>query len=321
MDTKVTNLMVTGGFGFIGSNFINYYFQKNVDNLTVLVNIDCLYYAANEGNIIDDIKTHKKYVFIKSDICNADLITHVLKEYNITHIIHFAAQSAVDASFTNSLQYTKDNVYGTHNLLECCRLYGKLVKFIHVSTDEVYGDSKLSDKISKNETSLLCPNNPYAATKAAAEMIVGSYARCYNMPIIITRGNNVYGPNQYPEKIIPKFISLLRNNKKVTVHGDGQYVRAFLHSYDAVKAFELILEQGTIGEIYNIGCHDEYSILDITRKIIRLVKNTTDYERWIEYVSDRIYNDIRYYIDIRKLENLGWKIEKNFDEELIKLCR
>lgn len=313
------NLLVTGGYGFIASNFINYYFsQKN--NLNVLVNMDCLYYAANKNNISEEIKKNKKYIFIKSNINNSDLVSYVLNEYNITHIIHFAAQTAVDASFQNSLQYTRDNVLATHSFLENCRAYGKIEKFIHVSTDEVYGDSKLDEKIPKNEQSILCPNNPYSATKAAAEMIVSSYSRCYKMPIIITRGNNVYGPNQYPEKIIPKFIKLLKNNKKVTVHGDGTYVRAFLHSYDTATAFELILHEGVIGETYNIGCHDEYSIMDITKKIIKLVKNTDDYSKWIEYVEDREYNDIRYYMDNIKLKNLGWVVEKNFDEELKRIC-
>jgi len=314
------NLLVTGGYGFIASNFINYYFPKNKKNLNVLVNVDCLYYAANKNNINEKIKKDEKYIFIKSNINNTDLISYLLNKYNITHIIHFAAQTAVDASFYNSLQYTKDNVLATHSFLEDCRVYGKIEKFIHVSTDEVYGDSNLDDKIPKNEQSILCPNNPYSATKAAAEMIVGSYARCYKMPIIITRGNNVYGPNQYPEKIIPKFIKLLKSNKKVTVHGDGSYVRAFLHSYDTATAFELILHKGVIGETYNIGCHDEYSIMDITKKIIKLIKKTDDYSKWIEYVEDRAYNDIRYYMDNTKFKNLGWVIVIKFDEELKKIC-
>ena len=314
------NILITGGCGFIGSNFINYYFEKNKDLFVNFINIDCLYYAGNQNNVHSSIRKDKKYIFIKSNVDNSDLINYILNKYNITHVIHFAAQSAVDASFHNSIQYTKDNVLATHGLFENFRAYGKLEKIIYVSTDEVYGDSKIGDIATKKENSLLCPNNPYSATKAAAEMIVGSYARCYNLPIIITRGNNVYGPNQYPEKIIPKFIRLLKKNKKVTVHGDGTYIRAFLHSYDTASAFELILHRGKIGEIYNIGCHDEYSILDIAKKIIKFVKKTETFEKWIEYVDDRIYNDVRYYIDFTKLENLGWKRVKNFDEELEKLC-
>lgn len=314
------NILITGGYGFIASNFINYYFEKNYDKFDFLINIDCLYYASNINNIIDTIKNDDKYVFIKGNIGNSDLLQFVLTQYKITHIINFAAHSAVDESFKNSLKYTEDNVLSTHTLLENVRLYNKIEKFIHVSTDEVYGDSQHNDNCSKKEQSILCPNNPYSATKAAAEMIVGSYARCYNMPIIITRGNNVYGPNQHCEKLIPKFIKLLRENKKVTIHGDGSYVRSFLHSEDTSRAFELILNEGKNNEIYNIGTCDEYSIMDITKKIIKLIKNTENYEEHIEYVSDRIYNDIRYFIDTSKLESMGWKPNKIFDEELEKLC-
>lgn len=206
-------------------------------------------------------------MFIEGNIGNNDLVKFILKQYNITHIINFVAHSAVDASFENSLQYTKDNVLSTHVLLENVRLYNKIQKFIHVSTDEVYGDSQYDDIFSKKEQSILCPNNPYSATKAAAEMIIGSYKRCYNMPIIITRGNNVYGPNQHHEKLIPKFIKLLKENKKVTIHGVGNYIRSFLHSEDTSRAFEIILNEGKIHEIYNIGTRDEYSIMDITKKL------------------------------------------------------
>jgi len=314
------NILITGGYGFIASNFINYYFEKNYDKFNFLINIDCLYYASNVNNIIDTIKNDDKYVFIKGNIGNSDLLQFVLTQYKITHIINFAAHSAVDESFKNSLKYTEDNVLSTHTLLENVRLYNKIEKFIHVSTDEVYGDSQHNDNCSKKEQSILCPNNPYSATKAAAEMIVGSYARCYNMPIIITRGNNVYGPNQHYEKLIPKFIKLLRENKKVTIHGDGSYVRSFLHSEDTSRAFELILNEGKNNEIYNIGTCDEYSIMDITKKLIKLIKNTENYKEHIEYVSDRIYNDIRYFIDTSKLESMGWKPNKIFDEELEKLC-
>ena len=183
-------------------------------------------------------------------------------------IINFAAQSHVQNSFEDSLLYTNDNILGTHTLLECCRKYGKIDRFIHVSTDEVYGESMNTiNEQHKTEHSILCPTNPYAATKAAAELIAQSYNHSFNFPVIITRGNNVYGPNQYPEKLIPRLIELLKNNKKVTIQGDGSCVRAFLHSYDTAKAFECILEKGNIGEIYNIGCDEgmEYSVLEIAK--------------------------------------------------------
>ena len=205
---------------------------------------------------------------------------------------------------------------GTHNLLEVNRVYNKnLVKFIHVSTDEVYGESMLeTDEKHKTEQSVLCPTNPYAATKASAELMAQSYNHSFKMPIIITRGNNVYGQNQYPEKLIPKFIKLLKEDKKVTIQGDGSCVRAFLHAYDTATAFETILLKGKIGEIYNIGCDEgmEHSVLDVSKQLIKMIKNTDKYEDWIEYVEDRPYNDLRYYISNRKVKDLGWNIQVDF---------
>jgi dTDP-glucose 4,6-dehydratase len=190
-----------------------------------------------------DIRSSGRYHLVKGNLCSYDLIANILKIYNIDTVIHFAAQSHVQNSFDNALQYTHDNVVGTHTLLEACRKYGKINRFIHISTDEVYGESMLEEnEEKKHEGSVLCPSNPYAATKAGAELIAQSYNHSFKMPIIITRGNNVYGPNQYPEKIVPKFIKLLKENKKVTIQGDGSTVRAFLHAYDTAKAFEIILE-------------------------------------------------------------------------------
>jgi dTDP-glucose 4,6-dehydratase len=231
----------------------------------------------------------------------------------------------VQNSFEDALQYTKDNIVGTHNLLEAVRKYGKLKKFIHVSTDEVYGESMIEkSEYKKTEESILCPTNPYAATKASAELIAQSYYHSFQLPIIITRGNNVYGPNQYPEKIIPRFIKLLKENKKVTIQGDGSNVRAFIHVQDVVKAFDIILEKGIIGEIYNIGSDDneEYSVYQVAKMLIRKIKNTHLYEEHIEYIEDRPFNDKRYYISNAKIKSLGWNIEENFDkgiDEIIKL--
>ena len=237
-------LLVTGGCGFIGSNFINYYFPKK--NMK-LVNLDVMYYCASEENVSPEIRSSPNYTFVKCDLCNFNGVLEVLETYSITHVIHFAAQSHVQNSFEDSIKYTHDNVLGTHTLLECARKYGKIKKFIHVSTDEVYGESMNSvDERKKTEHSILCPTNPYAATKAGAELIAQSYCHSYKMPIIITRGNNVYGPNQYPEKLIPLFIKLLKEDKKVTIQGDGSTVRAFLHSYDTARAFEAILEKGQL---------------------------------------------------------------------------
>ena len=314
---------ITGGAGFIGSNFINKFFNYyNKDFL--LINYDALYYSGNENNINEEIRNDKRYKFIHGNLQSFDLLKYIFENNKITHIIHFAAQSHVQNSFDDSIEYTKDNVIGTHNLLEVCRLYcSSLIKFIHVSTDEVYGESKLDiNEAHKTELSLLCPTNPYAASKAAAEMLVNSYNHSFNLPIIITRGNNVYGSNQYPEKVIPKFIKQLKNNEKITIQGDGSCIRAFLHSDDTANAFIIILEKGKVGEIYNIGCDEnmEYSILDIAKILIKKIKGIdNNFEDYIEYIDDRPFNDKRYYISNNKLKELGWNIKKNLNEELNKL--
>jgi len=309
-EVPVQNLLVTGGCGFIGSNFINYYFYKNKFNK--LVNLDAMYYCADENNVTEQIRTNPNYVLVKGNLNDVDLVDSILKKYQITHVIHFAAQSHVQNSFEDSIKFTYDNVLGTNNLLESCRKYKKIQKFIHVSTDEVYGESMNSiEELCKTEHSVLCPTNPYAATKAGAELMAQSYLHSYKMPIVITRGNNVYGRNQYPEKLIPRFVKLLKEGKKVTIQGDGSSVRAFLHAYDTAKAFETILEKGVVGEIYNIGCDEnmEYSVLDIAKILIKNIKNTENYDEHIEYIEDRPYNDMRYYISNQKLKDLGWNIE------------
>tara|TARA_B110000971_G_scaffold218116_1_gene256277 strand:+ start:666 stop:2504 length:1839 start_codon:yes stop_codon:yes gene_type:complete len=309
------NLLVTGGNGFIGSNFINYYFPKQ--QINKLVNLDAMYYCASETNVNKEIRDNSQYVFLKGNLVDETFVGETLKKHKITHVIHFAAQSHVQNSFEMSLTFTKDNVLGTHVLLEECRKYNQIKKFIHVSTDEVYGESMNSvEEQHKTEHSILCPTNPYAATKAGAELIAQSYNHSYNMPIIITRGNNVYGPNQYPEKIIPLFIKLLKENKKVTIQGTGTSIRGFLHTCDTSSAFETILEKGLVGEIYNIGCDDgmEFSVMEIAKILIKLIKNTDQYDEWIEYIPDRPFNDNRYYISNQKLKKLGWKIDVDFLE-------
>jgi dTDP-glucose 4,6-dehydratase len=318
-----TILLVTGGAGFIGSHFINDIFEK-YDKIKI-INFDSLYYCSNVNNINEKIRNDDRYIFINSNLRKIDEIKNIFEKYNITYIIHFAAQSHVDNSFLESLEYSNDNIIGTHNLLECTRLYGKNIKkFIHVSTDEVYGDSMVDvNEKHKTENSVLCPTNPYAATKASAELIASSYFHSFKLPIIITRGNNVYGPNQYEEKLIPKFIKLLNENKKVTIHGDGSCIRSFLYISDTVDAFIKILEKGEIGEIYNIGCDDgmEYSVLEVSKILIKKIKNSEDYDNYIEYIKDRPYNDKRYYISNNKLKNLGWEIKINFEKGINKILK
>jgi dTDP-glucose 4,6-dehydratase len=308
-------LLVTGCCGFIGSNFVNFYFRENKH--VEIVNLDAMYYCASENNIDISIRNSERYHLVKGNLCSFDLISNILEIYGIDTVIHFAAQSHVQNSFDNALQYTLDNVVGTHTLLEACRKYGKINKFIHISTDEVYGESMLSEnEEKKHEGSVLCPTNPYAATKAAAELIAKSYYHSFKMPIIITRGNNVYGPNQYPEKLIPRFIQQLLEEKQVTIQGDGSNVRAFLHVNDVCSALKLILEKGQIGEIYNIGSddHHEYTVTQVAQILIEKITGTKDYAKWISYIEDRPFNDKRYYISNQKVKDLGWTIDMEFDK-------
>jgi len=309
------NLLVTGGCGFIGSNFINY---TNKQLINRIVNFDALYYCANHDNIDETVKKSEKYYFVKGNLCSSDLVTHILTEHCITHVVHFAAQSHVQNSFEDSLQYTQDNIVGTHTLLECCRKWGKIEKFIHVSTDEVYGETG-EDKL--DEKSILIPTNPYAATKAAAEMIAMSYIKSYNLPIIITRGNNVYGPNQYPEKLIPRFIQQLKKGEQVTVQGNGSSKRSFLHVLDTCSAFEIILLKGIVGEIYNIGADSEaeFTVMEIAKILVNFIKGTNNFQSYVKFIEDRPFNDSRYFISNEKLKELGWEIKISFLDGIKKL--
>ena len=322
VDDDTTVVCITGGAGFIGSHFINFMWAKY--SKLKIINLDCMYYCSNMLNVNAEIREDEggRYKFYKTDLAASQAVTEIrgiLNTHAVTHVVHFAAQSHVQNSFGESLQYTRDNVMGTHNLLEAARLYGKIQRFIHVSTDEVYGES---DSIGdcKTESSLLNPTNPYAATKAAAEMIAQSYYRSFKLPLIITRGNNVYGPNQYPEKLIPRFVSLLQDGKKLTVQGTGEHIRSFIHVSDVCSAFDIILSKGTTGEIYNIGGDEssDYSVMEVAKILIKEINGDTaigdassDVD-WIEYVDDRPFNDKRYYISNDKLKQLGWNPQVDF---------
>lgn len=310
------NLLITGGCGFIGSNYINHIFDK----VNLLVNIDAMYYCASKLNIDKNIRENENYFFYNDNLNNLDLLKEILTKHNITHIIHFAAQSHVDNSFNDSLQYTYDNVQGTHSLLEAIRLTNLNIILLHFSTDEVYGESGNDEK---TEESLLCPTNPYAASKAAAEMYVYSYIHSFGLKAIISRGNNIYGKNQYPEKLIPKFIKLLREGKKCTIHGQGNTIRNFINVKDVCNAVDIILNKGCFGQVYNIGGDhsNEFSVMEVANKIINLIHNNTNINinNYIEYVDDRPFNDKRYLISNQKLLELGWEQHISFDEGLKEL--
>jgi dTDP-glucose 4,6-dehydratase/UDP-glucose 4,6-dehydratase len=305
------NILVTGGCGFIGSNFINYMLTKH-DDINIY-NLDCMNYCANENNV----KPHHNYKLIRGNITSRDLVLHILREYEIDAIIHFAAQSHVDNSFDNSLQYTTDNVYGTHVLLQAAKEYGRLQRFLHFSTDEVYGEVDL-DHPGCHEKSLLNPTNPYAATKAAAEFLVRSYYHSFKLPVVIVRCNNVYGPNQYPEKLIPKFIKLLKNKEKLTIHGKGESRRNFIWAEDVASATECIFYNGIINEVYNIGTTQEFSVIDVAKILVEKITSDKILDNHITFIDDRPFNDFRYSVNASQLKDLGWREEftdfsKNID--------
>ncbi|ALI95401.1 nucleotide-sugar epimerase [Ostreococcus lucimarinus virus 2] len=303
--------LVTGGCGFIGSNFLNIIKERHPD--IEFVNIDKLDYCSNIHNVNSGVAK-----FIQHNLCNVGILENIVKEYKFDYVFHFAAQSHVDNSFTSPLGFTLDNTYGTHTLIEVCRRHIPNVEFIHFSTDEVYGESKTGEPFTE-DTGVLRPTNPYSASKAAAEMIVRSYIESFDMNIKIIRCNNVYGPNQYPEKLIPKFIRLLKEDKKCTIHGinSANVRRAFMHVHDVVDAVEVVWKSGKPGEVYNIASDDELSVMDVTKLIIKTLKNTEEYDEWIEYVEDRPFNDRRYHICAKKLKELGWS-QKRTREDLVK---
>jgi len=305
-------MLVTGGAGFIGSHFVNSVVaSRGADRL---VNVDALQECSDLGRINDAVSNSGTYRSVHGCTTELQPMLQLMREERITHVVHFAAQSHVTRSFEQSLEYTRDNVFGTHVLLEAARQYGALTKFIHVSTDEVYGDSAFGDEVSTfTEQSTLCPTNPYAATKASSELIARSYFASFGIPVVVTRGNNVYGPNQHEEKLIPRFISLAQKGKQLTIEGDGSCVRAFMHVDDTVSAFTAIVEHGKPGETYNIGCDDgaEHTVMGVAQLVVGLVHGThARLEEHIEYVADRPYNDKRYYISNAKLRSLGWAPER-----------
>lgn len=295
----MNNVLVTGGLGFIGSNFVNF-LSKKYPNLKIVVYDICDYCSS-----IDNVFWNNNITLVKGDIGNESLMTSTLNRYQIDTVVNFAAQSHVDNSFNNSLQFTKTNILGTHILLECTRIYGKLKLFLHISTDEVYGE--IGNEFISHEDSMISPNNPYSASKAGAEYIVKSYNICYKLPIIIIRCNNVYGENQFPEKIIPKFILQILEDKKITIHGSGHSRRNYIHAHDVCLALDTVILKGKIGETYNIGVNNEYSVIDIASMLCTIAG--VKYEDIVVHVPDRLHNDSRYSISFKKLENLGWKQE------------
>lgn len=302
-------VLVTGGAGFIGGNFVQYMVNKypNYD----IYNLDLLTYA---GDLTKhrSIEDKDNYHFIKCDIADrAEIFNHFKKE-RFDYVVHFAAESHVDRSITGPEIFIKTNVLGTQILLDASKEYG-ISKFIHVSTDEVYGELDFDPTTFFTEETPLQPNSPYSASKASSDLLVRAYHETYGLPMNITRCSNNYGPYHFPEKLIPMTISRVLNNEKVPVYGDGSNIRDWLHVYDHCTALDLVLHDGINGEVYNVGGHNERTNLDVVKTIIKVLSKS---EELIEFVEDRLGHDKRYAIDPTKLENLGWKPKYNFDTGL-----
>jgi UDP-glucose 4,6-dehydratase len=293
------NFLITGALGFIGSNFANYLSDKNSKNKIVVLDI-CDYCSSEEN-----VEKRENVIIVKGDICDGKLITELLIKYNIDIIVNMAALSHVDNSFKTPLEFTKVNTLGTHIIMECARFNSNIKLVLHMSTDEVYGDYTNNC----DENTRLEPTNPYSASKAGAEHIVRAYYKSYKIPSIIVRCNNVYGINQFPEKIIPKFIMQIIKGKKITVHGKGESKRNFIHVSDVCRAIDFIINKGEIGEIYNINSDNEKTVMDIATYICEIAGVNKD--ETIIYVEDRPYNDRSYSISGNKLKALGWKTEVN----------
>ena len=298
------NIFVTGGAGFIGSNFIRILLKKN-DNINV-INFDKLTYAGNPENL-KDVQNDKRYKFILGDICDYNKVAETLKNYQIDTIINFAAESHVDRSIMGAVDFIKTDVEGAYILLENARNIG-IEKFIQISTDEVYGSVETG--FSK-ETDTLMPRNPYSASKAGGDRLAYSFYATYGIPVIITRASNNYGPFQYPEKLIPLFATNAMENKNVPLYGDGLNIRDWLYVDDHCNAILFILKNGKNGEIYNIGGGNLHTNIEITKLILKLTGKS---ESLIAPVKDRLGHDRRYALDSSKLETLGWKPDVPFDK-------
>lgn len=305
--------MITGGAGFIASWVVRHLTLTYDYNI---VSFDKLDYCASLNNT-NQLNHLENFSFYHGDIMNPADVLGCLKKHKIDTVLHFAAQSHVDLSFGNSYDFTYANVYGTHVLLECMRTYG-IKKFIHVSTDEVYGEVRGADDLL--EDAILAPTNPYAASKAAAEMMVHAYHKSFKLPVIVVRSNNVYGPHQFPEKVIPKFTLMLQRGLKLPLHGNGDNTRRYLYAGDAADAFDTILHKGEIGHVYNVDSHDEIANFDLCIHLLGYFNKpyTTleDLQQYIEYTEDRPFNDHRYAVNGDKLRRLGWQQKTFFQEGL-----
>ncbi len=323
----MTNVLVTGGAGFIGSNFIPYFLEKYSEYN--VINLDVLTYAGNLDNL-REIEDNPRYKFIKGDICNRELLEFIFQEYSIDGVIHFAAESHVDNSIKKSDLFIKTNINGTHTLLDVAYRFWKNKytsifshpRFLHISTDEVYGS--LGETGLFTEKTPYAPNSPYSASKASSDMIVRSYHHTYGMNTVITNCSNNYGPKQHDEKLIPTVIHNALGGNSIPIYGDGKNVRDWLYVRDHCKAIDLAYHKGESGETYNVGGNNERDNNYIATKICEILdglkpKQNGSYKDQITYVEDRVGHDKRYAIDATKIENeLGWKPDEDFETGIVK---
>ena len=311
--------LVTGGAGFIGSNFVLYMLNKYED--IKIINLDKLTYAGNLENL-KSIENDERHIFVQGDICDKELVSSLFEKYEIDYVAHFAAESHVDRSIREPEVFAKTNVLGTVNLLNCAKNaweteegWKEGVKFLHVSTDEVYGS--LGETGYFMETTPLDPHSPYSSSKASSDLMVKAYADTYKMPVNITRCSNNYGPFQFPEKLIPLLINNCLNHKDLPVYGDGMNIRDWLFVEDHAKAIDMVINGGRLGEVYNVGGHNERTNIQIVKTVIEYLHDNVDEEiteNLIKYVEDRKGHDRRYGIDPTKIkEELGWYPETTFE--------
>ncbi|GIN69654.1 dTDP-glucose 4,6-dehydratase [Bacillus sp. J14TS2] len=299
-------IVVTGGAGFIGGNFVQYMVDKYPDY--DIYNLDLLTYA---GDLTKhkEIENNANYHFIKADISDRETILNVFEKEKFDYVVHFAAESHVDRSITDPEVFIKTNVLGTQILLDASK-HINVSKFLHVSTDEVYGELDFDPTVFFTEDTPIQPNSPYSASKASSDLLVRAYFETYGLPVNITRCSNNYGPYHFPEKLIPLTISRVLNDESVPVYGDGKNIRDWLHVYDHCSAIDLVLHEGGNGEVYNVGGHNEKTNLEVVKTILSALDKS---ESLIKFVEDRLGHDKRYAIDPTKLENLGWKPTFNFE--------
>jgi len=335
MKNSKKTILITGGAGFIGSNFIPYFLEKYPEYN--VVNLDILTYAGNPENL-KEVEENLRYKFIKGDICNRELVEHIFNEYDIRGVIHFAAESHVDNSIKNPEVFVRTNVDGTYTLIDVAKNHWmeepfkykdeyKGCRFHHISTDEVYGTLPEDPNVLFTEDTPYAPNSPYSASKASSDMIVRSYHHTFGMDTVITNCSNNYGPKQHDEKLIPTIIRNALNENSIPIYGDGKNIRDWLYVLDHCKGIDLAYHKGKVGETYNIGGRNERDNLYIANKICEILdelhpREKGSYKDLITFVEDRPGHDRRYAIDATKIESeLGWRADENFESGIVKTVK